>query len=363
MHPTTLPAYEMQIDDPQLRIYMQTEVLAGGVRSDCFGQSVAAFRRSFKERPPAVCADGCLGRIVDLDETEGRSDAGLQRAAESLLEQLSFDAMGTEALFRDFAWKVRILPDNIADILSVGCGDGAELVFLRSRFPGAKIIALDYVNKISGQQRTLDLLQAEFLQGDIFESIGGLHSHGLRFDLIFSNHVIEHFYEPDQQIASLCQLLRKGGMFSAGLPLDAYPFADWLAKIGKAPTLAHALDMNWLDLRHPWKTHEADLAATLRRAGLVDVQVYRRRNHANNAKSGIQLSLTECREREHRARRAYAFTLKPLVDALKMLFGQNPPRRLVRLVFAVERRLPFGRYRVKCDVQPEVFVTAIREAN
>jgi hypothetical protein len=36
------------------------------------------------------------------------------------------------------------------------------------------------------------------------------------------------------------------------------------------------------------------------------------------------------------------------------------PRRLARLVFALDRRLWFGLYRLKTEVQPEVFVMARR---
>ncbi len=66
-------------------------------------------------------------------------------------------------------------------------------------------------------------------------------------------------------------------------------------------------------------------------------------------------------QREMRARRIESLTLQPWIGAMKVLFGRNPPRRLARLVFAVNRRLWFGRYRLKCDIQPEVFATAVRK--
>jgi hypothetical protein len=56
----------------------------------------------------------------------------------------------------------------------------------------------------------------------------------------------------------------------------------------------------------------------------------------------------------------YALLLKVPFSALKVCFGRNPPRHVARLVFALDRRLWFGRYRLKCEVQPEVFVTAFR---
>jgi 2-polyprenyl-3-methyl-5-hydroxy-6-metoxy-1,4-benzoquinol methylase len=202
----------------------------------------------------------------------------------------------------------------------------------------------------------------EFVAGDIFESTKKLGADGSRFDLIFSNHVIEHFYDPDEQISELCSLLKPGGRFTAGVPLDAYPFSDLLAARSRDPQSTNALDMDWLDLRHPWKTNEADLARTLRGAGMGSVVLFRRTHHANNSKCEDDLSLEGCTQRERRARRIESLTVQPWIGAMKLLFGRNPPRRLARLVFGVNRRLWFGRYRLKCDIQPEVFATAVRKA-
>jgi hypothetical protein len=140
------------------------------------------------------------------------------------------------------------------------------------------------------------------------------------------------------------------------LPLDAYPYCDLLAKIGGRKDLLHPLDLNWLDPRHPWKTNEKDLAATLKNASLEDVRIYQRRNHAS---ARLRKTLEGCRRRERYGRLMYALFLSFPIAVLKS-FSKNPPRRLARLVFALDRRLWFGRYRLKCEVQPEVCVTAVR---
>jgi SAM-dependent methyltransferase len=344
------PAYDVRVPNESLRASMQTQVLAA--QSDRFQQAVEAFRQYFKERPRA--SSGPLGQIVELDDNESEPSACLTNVLQIPLTQTQWPAKELSLL----AWKIERLPDRASTILSIGSGGGDELMFLRARFPDARITAVDYTMRIRGGQQALDLLNVEFIEGDIFATVNNLRSHGASYDLIFSNHVIEHFYEPDEQIASLSLLLVARGVFAAGLPLDAYPLADLLARTSKAPQSIHPLDMNWLDVRHPWKTNESDLAATLRSAGLDDVIIYRRANHASRT---IPISLHECQRRERRARVLYALSLQPVISALKVIFGPTPPRRLVRLLFAVDRRLWFGRYRLKVDVQPEVFVTASRQ--
>jgi SAM-dependent methyltransferase len=342
------PAYEIRVPDNGLRVSMQTQVLAA--QPDRFQQAVEAFRRYFRQRPRA---SGPLGRIVELDDNEAEASGSFASVLQTQLRNLQWPAKDLGYL----AWKIERLPKWTKNILSIGCGGGTELVLLRARFPDARITALDYTTYVQGGKQALDLLNVEFIEGDIFETVRNLRSRGACFDLIFSNHVIEHFYEPDEQIASLALLLSAGGMFAAGVPLDAYPLADLLAKTSQAPGSIHPLDMNWLDVRHPWKTNESDLAETFINAGLGEVTIYRRENRASRT---IPISLDGCRRRERRGRRIYAFSLQPLIAVAKVIFGPTPPRRLARLLFAVDRRLWFGRYRLKVDVQPEVFVTALR---
>lgn len=356
-----VPAYEVRIADQDVCVYMQTEVLAGGRHPHSFQKALDAFRTNFRKRRHA--GSQSLGRIVELDIAQSEIDRPLAEIAAYHLEQMQVDAGRFADLFNDYGWKLRQLPNHPAHILSIGCGSGVELAFLRAKFPSAGITALDYDLRIGGGPRTLELLNVEFFQGDIFDSARLLQTQGRRFDLIFSNHVIEHFFEPDRAIANLAQLLRKDGMFSAGVPLDAYPFADLLEKFSAEPASIHGLDLNWLDLRHPWKTNEADLAATLLESDLGKVTLYRRTNSANNSKSSIDLSLSECRDRERRSRVLYNVLIQPIVGTMKVLFGLNPPRRLARLVFALDRRIWFGRYRIKLDTQPEVFVTAIKSSD
>jgi SAM-dependent methyltransferase len=348
-----VPAYHTPITSGTLRFYSQAQVLAGPENPERFGQAVEAFRRAFSERPVARPLTS-PGTLVELEQEDTDGTPPWRQTVVSTFEALGYDRGEIRRLLTDYEWKVRQLADRHDRILSVGCNRGDELVFLRARYPDAKITALDYPQP-GGMDRIVDRVGCDFIAGEIFDSLAEFRRKGRSFDLIFSNHVIEHLFDPDREIGSMAGLLRQGGEFSAGVPLDAYPHQALLAKKAKRPDLIHALDINWLDPRHPWKTNELDLATTLGNAGLEDVKIYRRLHHTSRP---YPISLEGCRRREKKGALFYSLLVAPVVFALKGCFGRNPPRFIARMVFAADRRLWFGRYRLKCDVQPEVFVAA-----
>jgi SAM-dependent methyltransferase len=335
---------------------MQAQVLAGPEDPARFHEAVEAFRKSFCERP-VLRSSANHGRIVELDKQDAEPAPSTRNGVTKTYHSLGYSEKKIDGLLMYLGWKVGRLSDSHSRILSIGCGGGDELVFLRARYPNASITALDYPMKSGSRDKIIKIVQCEFIAGDIFDSLAALKARGESFDLIFSNHFIEHLFEPDQQIRDLTQLLCRGGVFAAGLPLDAYPHQELLARKAKRVDTIHALDINWLDPRHPWKTNELDLALTLNNANLQDVTIYRRLYHTSRT---YPISLEGCRQRERRAALFYALLLNAPVSVLKIILGRNPPRRLARLVFALDRRLWFGRYRLKCDVQPEIFVTASR---
>lgn len=350
------PAYHTPVKNRAVRFYMQAQVLAGEEDPAGFHEAVEAVRRSFSERPVSRPSPD-LGRIVELDDQASEPTPALRSSVVKTYQQLGYSDKQITVLVTDYGWKVGRLASDHSRILSIGCGDGDELLFLRARYPNAKMTALDYPKQSEIRDRITKVSNCEFIAGDIFESLEALKTRGESFDLIFSNHVIEHFFEPDEQLRAITQLLSPNGEFSAGLPLDAYPHRKLLARTAKSAATIHSLDLNWLDPRHPWKTNELDLAVTLRNANLRNVTIYQRRSHASRSHP---ISLEGCQRRERRGALLYALLLKVPFTALKICFGRNPPRRVARLVFALDRRLWFGRYRLKCEVQPEVFVTASR---
>ena len=351
-----LPAYHTPILSETLRFYAQAQVLAGHENPERFQQTVEAFRQVFSERavlPPAASP----GTLVELEREDTEATPSWRGAVVSTFEALGYEKDEIHRILGDYEWKVGQLAAGHNRILSIGCNRGDELVFLRARYPDATITALDYPQLAGRAEKVADRVHCEFIAGDIFDSLARLRGEGRFFNLIFSNHVIEHLFEPDSQITSMTGLLSPGGEFSAGLPLDAYPHRELLARKANCPARIHTLDINWLDPRHPWKTNELDLAVTLTRTGLQDIKIYRRLHHTSRT---YPISLDGCRRRERRGALLYSLLIDPLVLALKACLGRTPPRRIARLVFAVDRRLWFGRYCLKCDVQPEVFVAASR---
>jgi len=350
---SAVPAYETPVADPEIRFRVQVVDSVSNYHKRWLRPAFKSFGESFKRRPSPP--DGTLGHLVELEGPDAEPEAGLQAAAQQTMDLFGFIKPFSASYIGDFCWKVQRLPPNLSNILAVGCGRGAELIFLRARFPKSRIMALDYTAPKGEWANLQQALNVEFVAGDIFENLDKLEtSHGM-FDLVFSNHVLEHFYEPDRQIKGLVKVLIRGGVFAAGLPLAAYPYADLLAGVAKDPSSAHLLDMNWTDIGHPWKTNESDLANTLINAGLVNVVVYRRASHTSRM---LPLSMDECARLERRARKVYSWTLQPVVQLLKSLFGPEPPAFVSRYLFAVDRRLWFGRHRILNDVSPEVFVTA-----
>ena len=103
-----------------------------------------------------------------------------------------------------------------------------------------------------------------------------------RFDMIFSNHTLEHFSDPDAIISRLRGLLRPGGWLVSGLPLDGDQddvFRPHLERWVANPERTRWTDASWLDPGHPWKTNAADVSDTLVRAGFAEVRLYQRQSH------------------------------------------------------------------------------------
>jgi SAM-dependent methyltransferase len=224
----------------------------------------------------------------------------------------------------------------------IGCGDGIELLFLRAVLPEAQITAIDYHDSLL--PGVFDAVGMTLLEGDMH---GYLQSLEPVYDLIFSNHTVEHLYDPDRTLAILASLLASGGFMLSVLPMNGQPGSPYLERahqfIEKRLSSAEAripmLDLVSFDLGHPWKTNPSDIFATLTRAGFDQVRIFQRRDHLCRPTKAAQAEL-------ERKRKLVIFLnsvlIAPLHFVAKMLFPGGVPLRLRKLIFAVERRLPFG---------------------
>jgi hypothetical protein len=146
----------------------------------------------------------------------------------------------------------------------------------------------------------------------------------------------------------LAGLLSSGGHIISTLPLmgqPGSPFLDYVRQFAEQTELReaqarkiHPVDAVFFDLGHPWKTNPADIAATLTRAGYANVRVYQRAGHLGRP---IAATAEELAQHRRAARMLYTLLLAPLRWAARLL-TPLAPRQTPRLLFALERRLPFG---------------------
>jgi SAM-dependent methyltransferase len=257
-----------------------------------------------------------------------------------------------EQLWDEFSWKMRAVPHDARRILSIGYGGGAELFFLRLRAPNATITAVDWSDTSHPEFR--DVERVEFRVHDL-TNLADFPDRN--FDVIFSNHVIEHMYDPDEILPQIRKLLAPGGILVSAIPLDGQGnvgFKDAILKLFKSQQKIGATDALMFNLGHPWKTNFSDLNQTLIAAGFANVEFFQR--------EWSVLRFLPLNDEQRRKKLATAMLLhqaivRPAQNAAKALFGVNPPILVTRLFQALERRIFFGTNRIQSDLSMEtVFV-------
>jgi hypothetical protein len=197
-----------------------------------------------------------------------------------------------------------------------------------------------------------------FFKGDMNALLA---SFGQEFDLISSNHTLEHLYTPNEVLTTLAGLLRPHGALISTLPMDAMDGSPFLEKV-KTATLrktAHPLDVVYLDAGHPWKTNPADMDATMREVGFDRPKFYQRQMHLSRyAAFG---------EKRFKAQLAFGKILHSIFfsgprSLTKMVFSNNPPDLLNRCLLAAERRVWFGANILKNRYTQEVLVLARKDS-
>jgi SAM-dependent methyltransferase len=252
----------------------------------------------------------------------------------------------------DYGWEANLVPLDTKDALVIGCADGIELMFLRAMLPEATITALDYEDVIPEARK--QATGVRFLQGDMNALLA---SFGQEFDLISSNHTLEHLYTPNEVLTTLAGLLRNNGALISTLPMDGMEGTPFLEKVKDAAIrkTAHPLDVVYLDAGHPWKTNPADLDATMQEAGFERPLLYQRQQHLSRS---IPFG-----ERRFKAGLATGKALHTVFfvwprSLAKVIFTKNPPRILNACLLGAERRVWFGSNLLKNIYTQEVLVLA-----
>lgn len=113
-------------------------------------------------------------------------------------------------------------------IIEAGCGASRWLPYFAREF-GLKIYGVDYSEV--GCQKTQDILarsgiMGEIRQADLFDLPNDLHG---RFDIVFSNGLVEHFAPTESVVAQLAALSRPGGKVITIIP-NLTHLIGWLQK-------------------------------------------------------------------------------------------------------------------------------------
>lgn len=348
------PAYEIGIEDLSLQAYLQRWPYATGPDPEKNIAARKALRQCLRRRelwagPSPVVLLAPEQTLLPQEEM-GR--------IRSFLRELKCEGARERELMNDFAWEVNLVPRSARNVLDVGGGDGMELLFLRAVLPHAKITVVDYSDRLAPQVRRL--VNPTVIAGDLNVHLRELPG---GFDLIYSNHTLEHLYTPDQVMQTLYRLLLPGGSLISVLPMDANPgglFQGKMARLAEAKTI-HPLDIAYLDMGHPWKTNPADLHRTLLGAGYRQVTLYQRVLHRSRFARGGPLRLA-MGMRIGQALCALSFgTVRRLA---RLLLPQREPARVAtqvsRLLLAVERRVWFGTGRLKNHYAAEVLLHAVK---
>lgn len=337
----TQPAILLSFSGEDRRAYMQAHPFLNGPRRAMNLALLAELPAATAIRRPAA---GCEVERFSEDELGLRPDVGAR--LRSLLAEAGIPA--AQALKR-FAWKIAEIPPDTRSILDIGCGDGLELMFLRAAAPDAAITAIDWDDRLMPEIRALTGVQfqkrnfVEFLR-EVAET----------FDLVFSNHVVEHLYDPDEVLGLLRARLSPGGLMLAAFPLDGV-VASLSRDLERTAGARSLLDLGELDLGHPWKTTASDASETMLAAGFHRVRLVQRQGALNTAVAGEEKELEMAERRGRRFRRLVFYPPRWIV---RRLFGRHPPPFLVRLFYAFERRFWFGGNNLKNGVAPEILAIA-----
>lgn len=343
-------AIQIKVDDPELRFYMQQYPFLTGPDEGKNQQALRAIRQGLclNEQTSGGAIERQPHRTLSLDASE------LERARALLTSAGLSEAEIADAV-HDYAWRVQAISVHAQSVLCVGSGAGHELAFVRARLPQARIVVMDYVSKVI--PGLLQAVGAEFRQCDFAQALRDLDE---SFDVVFSNHTLEHMYDPCEVLGLLHKGLNAGGMLVSGLPMDAdqaAPLSQEILQLAKQAQRLNIIDMGVLDAGHPWKTNPSDIVGVFHSARFEGVRVLQREDVPSRSLRNVNPSSP------HESKQGainYHRTFGVLRAVLRRLWPHGAPLTLRRLLVALERRTPFGANRLQARHSPDVIVLACK---
>ena len=344
-------AVRMGVQDPRLQEYIQRYPFLTGPNED-------TNLRAFGELRKGIRTTTSQGEFAI--ETYPHADLGLSKEqndiACGILKSVGLDEAAVQEAEHDFAWRSKLIPENCTSVLCLGSGSGEELAFLRARAPHARIVVMDYVKKV--WPGLLEALQAEFIQCDL---VAELQTQPNQYDAVFSNHTLEHQFDPDKVLRLIHQRLVTGGVLVSGMPMDAaqsIPLWSLVEERCSAPSKLHLIDMGLLDPGHPWKTNAADLHNTLQMSGYSKIRLLQRSDVP------YRTPKTQASANSNFYKPVLQFLHVGALDAVRLgiraMFKTTVPLVVRRTLVALERRVPFGANRLKNRYAPDIVFSATK---
>jgi 2-polyprenyl-3-methyl-5-hydroxy-6-metoxy-1,4-benzoquinol methylase len=346
-------AFQLTVQDPAMRFYLQRfPFLMGPDKTmNVLGRQVIYDGLALRDRQRVETV------VHRLMPEEAQLTAEQMGRLLRIMDEAGIPQAVRAEMIDDYGWEASLVPLDTKDALVLGCADGRELMFLRAVLPDANITALDYEDQIVEAHK--QAIGVRFFQGDMNAL---LDNFGQEFDLISSNHTLEHLYSPNEVLTTLAGMLRQPGALISTLPMDGMNGSPFLEKVKAAARrkTAHALDTVYLDAGHPWKTNPTDLNATFQEVGFEPPLLFQRQLHLSR-----YASFGEKRFKAQLAlgRVLHAFFFGWPRSIAKVLLSKNPPRLFSRVLLGLERRVWFGSNNLKNRYTQEVLVLARKNSN
>lgn len=339
---------QIQLEDTSLCAYLQRYPFLTGPDESVNRRALAAIRQAVVLRHNQRDAELLRRPHAELMPPDGE----LQRAR-ALLQTAGLSPAEIKNAEHDYAWRFHGLPGDRHAVLCVGSGEGHEIAFIRARLPDARIHVIDFVPKVL--PGLLTACKAQFEATDLSQ---GLAAYAGQFDAVFSNHTLEHMYQPHRILDELRRVLMPGGILISGLPLDGHtghPLSADIQRLAARPHKLHAVDMGLFDAGHPWKSNPGDLVQSIEEAGFTGAQVVQRADVP--ARTGVAFAGSQ-RLSAHSGAFLNRCTFGIVRKAVRVLWPDHAPLWLRRILVAVERRSSFGANRLQAAHSPDVVVTA-----
>jgi SAM-dependent methyltransferase len=348
-----METFLVRLTDPRHHAYLQKNPFLNGPDAVLNRELRSAWQTSLEIRRPPRVRFTHDALAVPLNELVAQADQG---AVAATCARLDLDRREATRIIQTWAWKIARAPRNARKILSLGCGAGHELIVLRALFPHANIDGVDY--EVTVPRDWCKGLRIGDLRNQDVEEYLSMHPN--TFDLVFSNHTLEHVSAPEHMLGLVREALVPGGTCVAALPLEgdtSNPFYyDLLAIAEKRYEVDPHLDLEFIGPSHAWKTNREDLAATLCAVGFSDIRMFSRADYPSYRYPPLHIS-------HHDKMRVVGSlleraTLRTLRRVLRRKYPCEMPRPVIKAYYSIATRCWFSRVKMLHSLMHEVVVVA-----